>query len=436
MADRTTDAVVIGAGVIGCSVAYELARGGRRVVCVDRGGGAGQGSTSASSAIVRFFYSTWDGVAASWEARHCWEVWRDHLGAADGELLARFVRSGCLVLDAPPMDRGRVLQLFDRAGIPYDEWDADSIRARVPGIDLARHWPPKTLADPAFWADGTGELTGFFTPDAGYVDDPQLAAQNLMSAAARHGAEFVFHAEVTHVRRSAGRVAGVTLADGSAIHAPVVVNVTGPHSSYVNALAGVLDDFTVSTRPMRQEVDHLAAPPGFNSDDLPGPVVADLDLGTYLRGAPGDGVLVGGTEPECDTLQWLDDPDAANPHVTVDVFEAQVTRAARRLPALHVPGAPTGIAGVYDVADDWTPIYDRTLLPGFYVAIGTSGNQFKNAPVAGSFLRSIVDACESGHDHDADPVRWTGQHTGLTINLGAFSRRREINRDSSFTVMG
>jgi glycine/D-amino acid oxidase-like deaminating enzyme len=72
-----------------------------------------------------------------------------------------------------------------------------------------------------------------------------------------------------------------------------------------------------------------------------------------------------------------------NQHVTTPIFEAQVTRAARRLTGLSVPTVPKGVVGVYDVADDWTPIYDRTELDGFYVAIGTSGNQFKNAPLAG-----------------------------------------------------
>ncbi|MFC5097906.1 hypothetical protein [Amycolatopsis plumensis] len=61
------------------------------------------------------------------------------------------------------------------------------------------------------------------------------------------------------------------------------------------------------------------------------------DLGTYLRGEAGGGLLVGGAEPACDPLQWVDDPDAVDIHPTAEVFEAQVTRAARRLPDLAVP---------------------------------------------------------------------------------------------------
>ena len=67
------DAVVIGAGVIGSGVALELPRSGREVLVVDKGRGPGLGSTSASSSIVRFNYSTGVGVATSWEAKHCWQ---------------------------------------------------------------------------------------------------------------------------------------------------------------------------------------------------------------------------------------------------------------------------------------------------------------------------------------------------------------------------
>ena len=95
------DAVVVGAGVIGAAVALELARTGRRVVVVDKSGGVGHGSTSASSAIIRFNYSTWDGVATAWESAHCWTRWAEHLGTSRGPALAAFRRTGAVLLDAP-----------------------------------------------------------------------------------------------------------------------------------------------------------------------------------------------------------------------------------------------------------------------------------------------------------------------------------------------
>ena len=91
---------------------------------------------------------------------------------------------------------------------------------------------------------------------------------------------------------------------------------------------------------------------------------------------------------------------------------------------------------LYDVADDWIPIYDKSDLPGFYMAVGSSGNQFKNAPVAGGMMAELILACEGGRDHDAEPVRFTLQHIGRDVDIGFYSRRREINRNSSFSVLG
>jgi sarcosine oxidase subunit beta len=429
----SADAIVIGAGVIGCAVALELARAGREVLVVDRAAGPGQGSTSASSAVIRFNYSTWDGVALSWEAKHYWESWREHVGARDDEPVARFHRTGFLMLDAPVVDHADTAALFDRAGVPYEIWDAATLHARLPQLDPARHWPPKSLHDEAFWQEGDGQLGALWCPAGGYVDDPQLAAVNLAEAARRQGVRFAFRGRVVGVDHGDGQVRGVVLDDGTPLAAPVVVNVGGPWSTQVNAMAGVGDDFTIAVRPMRQEV-HAVDTTGTVAATLP--VVADLDLGTYFRRTPGDALLIGGAEPACDPLQWLDDPDTANPNATPVLFDAQVTRVARRLPAVTVPPLPTGLAGVYDVAEDWTPIYDRTSLGGYYVAMGTSGNQFKNAPVVGQLMARLVDAVEAGHDHDTDPLPFTGSHTRLTIDLGAFSRRRPVNSESTGTVLG
>ena len=71
-------------------------------------------------------------------------------------------------------------------------------------------------------------------------------------------------------------------------------------------------------------------------------------------------------------------------------------RAARRVPEFGVPHRPVGLAALYDVADDWVPIYDKSDLPGFFMACGTSGNQFKNAPLAGQFMAAIIDAEAAG----------------------------------------
>ncbi|WP_224388328.1 FAD-binding oxidoreductase [Pseudonocardia sp. ICBG1293] len=429
-----TDTVVIGAGVVGSSIALELARGGRRVVVVDKAGGVGHGSTSASSAVVRFNFSTRAGVAAAWESRFAWESWADHLGGEDPAGMIRYVRTGLAVLDVDAAPRSMFVPHLEQAGVPFEEWDAATLAQRIPGIDVGRYWPPRSLTDERFFDDAQGTVGAVYTPDAGYVSDPQLAAHNLAWAAERHGARFLLRRTVTAIERG-DRVRAVLLDDGTRVDADVVVNAAGPWSSAINRLAGVGSDFTISLTPMRQEVAHVRAPAGLHPEGGASISVADLDLGVYLRGEVGGGLLVGGTEPECDPFQWLECPDDAHPDATMEVFEAQTVRAARRLPELQVPHRARGVVGVYDVTDDWTPVYDRTDLPGFYVAVGTSGNQFKNAPVVGRLMTAIIDRVESGGDHDAEPVRFLAEHTGAEIDLAAFSRRRAVN-SSSGTVMG
>ena len=381
------DAVVIGAGVIGSAVALELARSGRSVVVVDKGPRPGAGSTSASASIIRFSYSTLDAVLTSWEAAAMWRDWSAHLGVDDPDGMAAFVSAGNLIFRTTGYDGRTVMALWDDIGIPYTELDADALAARWPGLDTGQYFPPKRTDDPAFADDATAQLSAIFQPDSGYIDDPMLAAHNLAHAARHHGADFRFRRTVTAVGRRDGRVTGVDLDGGETVSAPVVVNVGGPHSGALNRLAGVTEDMRIGHRPLRQEVFAVPAPDGFRLDDH-GPVVADLDIGQYFRPQAGGTLLVGGTEPECDELEWVTDADDFADQPTVERWETAMLRLARRLPEFGVPSRPVGLAALYDASDDWVPIYDRSSLGGWFMACGTSGNQFKNAPLAGQFVRA------------------------------------------------
>jgi sarcosine oxidase subunit beta len=95
-----------------------------------------------------------------------------------------------------------------------------------------------------------------------------------------------------------------------------------------------------------------------------------------------------------------------------------------------------GVVDLYDVTDDWIPIYDRSDLPGFYLAIGTSGNQFKNAPIAGELMANIIEATQAGNDQDAAPIDFYLKYIDRSVSSGFYSRLREVNQNSSFSVLG
>jgi sarcosine oxidase, subunit beta len=163
---------------------------------------------------------------------------------------------------------------------------------------------------------------------------------------------------------------------------------------------------------------------------------SDGDTGVYFGPESGNHILVGSEDPACDQRVWVTDPARYDRNITEAQWEAQVFRLARRIPSLRIPTGRKGVVDLYDVADDWIPIYDRSALAGFYMAIGTSGNQFKNAPVVGHAMAEPIERVEQGHDHDNDAVKVKARYTGLELDLGFYSRLREINPNSSFSVNG
>ena len=117
-------------------------------------------------------------------------------------------------------------------------------------------------------------------------------------------------------------MSGVELEDGTQIEAPVVVNAAGPWSSALNRIAGVESEMKIKTNPMRQEVHAAEAPQNF-SFDSGAPLLTDLDLGYYAVPKMGGTFYVGGVEPDCDPLEWVENPDEVSLNPTVPRFEAQ-----------------------------------------------------------------------------------------------------------------
>jgi sarcosine oxidase, subunit beta len=433
---KRADAIIIGAGVIGAAVAFELAQRGYRTLNIDKLPASGYGPTSNSCAIVRAHYSSREGVAMAYEGFFYWKDWENYLGVVDDAGTAKYMNCGTVLLKSATGHHEKVLKHYRDLGVEYEEWDNKTLVEKIPVYSTDAFWPPKRPDDPHFWDDAQAELDGaIFTPGSGYVNDPQLSTHNLQRAAEAKGGEFMFRAAVGDIRRENGRVQGVTLTDGQEIDAPIVVNVAGPHSFVINRMAGVEDDMNVKTRALRHEVHHVPAPPDFDFEH-DGFHTSDGDTGIYFRPESGNHILIGSEDPDCDPRVWVDDPDNYNRGVTEKQWEAQVYRLARRMPSLRIPTERKGIVDLYDVSDDWIPIYDRSSVDGFYMAIGTSGNQFKNAPVVGHLMAELIDRVEHGHDQDNDPLKVRSVYTGLELDSGFYSRKREVNPNSSFSVNG
>ena len=436
--NRTADVVIVGAGVIGSATAFELAKRGYKTLNIDKLPASGYGSTSNSCAIVRAHYSTWDGVAMAYEGFFYWDDWNKYLEVEDERGMAKYMKTGSILFILQGSDHSKKsLKYYKEIGVEHEIWDLETLKKKMPIYSHdSYNGTSRPDEDDSFFDKSGDQIEGaIWTPGSGYVSDPQLATHNLQVATEAKGGEFLFDAEITEIRQSNGQIQGVTLKSGEQIDCKVLVNVAGPHSFIINQMAGVEDDMNIKTKALRHEVHHVSSPPGFDFEK-DGVHTSDGDNAIYFRPETGNSILIGSEDPECDPKEWIPNPDEFNPEITDSQWKAQVYRCMRRIPNLEEPSRKRGVVDLYDVSDDWLPIYDSTRIKGYYMAIGSSGNQFKNAPIAGHCMAELIEACEKGQNHDEDPVQVKTVYTGLTLNMGFYSRNREINPNSSFSVNG
>jgi sarcosine oxidase subunit beta len=372
-------------------------------------------------------------IAMAHEGWHIWADWRSFVGDIEGDLI-EFPRPGMIFI--PPRLDASVLATaaeMQRIGIKAHVLSPAELKDRFPFLDVSSYYPPTPVSDPRFFEPSERQIEGaVYEENAGYVVFPALVAQNLRQAAERAGVVFRFNRRITAIEPGATRRFHLELAGGESLDADVVINVAGPHSGIVNRMAGVT--LPLETRPLRREV-HAQTNPLYESG-VPLPIVGDLDGGIYFRPeSRGRDIIVGSTDPQCDVLEFVDDPDNFDRGVTQLYRERQSLRLMKRVPSVTL-GRPRGIADLYDVTlQDWYPIVDSTDRPGYYVCIGTSGSSFKTAPVLGMLTAQIVEACESGRDTDAAPIQLELPRIGISVDTRFLSRNRATLQTTS-TVIG
>jgi sarcosine oxidase, subunit beta len=434
---RKVDAIIVGAGIIGTPIAFELTKKGYKTLNIDKLPAAGYGSTSNTCAVIRTHYSTFQGTAMAYEGYFYWKNWEKYLGYTDERGLAKFNEIGMLLIkDKSFSVKEKYLNHHDALNIPYELWDLDKLKEKLPLFDHHSYYPPNRPDDDKFWEKPTEKIMGAtYFPRAGYINDPQLSVHNIQRAAENKGAEFRFNEEIVDIRTKEDSVIGVTLKTGEQIDGSVVVNAAGPHSFLINRMAGIEEKMKIKTRALRHEVHYVPSPKEYNYEEI-GYFTSDGDIGGYSRPEAGNMILIGSEDPLCDPKEWVEDPDSFNRDVTTDQWKAQVCRLAKRIPSLPIPTRPAGVVDLYDVADDWIPIYDKSDLKGFYLAIGTSGNQYKTGPMVGYAMAELIDGCEKGVNHDTDPIQVRLSNINESLDMGFYSRLRQVIKDSTFSVLG
>src|SRR5437870_9505212 len=214
---RTASVVIIGGGVVGCSIAYHLAgRGVRDVVVLERET-VGSGTTSKAAGGIRAQFSTETEIRFSLEAIEVFERFEDEFGVDIG-----YKKIGYLFLVSDPADlRGLEprIALQHRLGVDVRVISPDDAKKLVPALrvdDLVA----------AVWGPGDG-LAG-----------PAEVTNGFARRARELGVKIVEGVRVQSLETAQRRVSGVTTTTG-AISSPLVIDAAGPSAARVARLAGI-----------------------------------------------------------------------------------------------------------------------------------------------------------------------------------------------------
>jgi glycine/D-amino acid oxidase-like deaminating enzyme len=388
---RTADVLVIGAGIVGSSIAYQLARhGAGTVTALDKGLGPAEGSTGASSSICRCRYTYPEVVRLAFHGQESYGNWGEFTGLASP-------RSG--------LQRVGVLWMM---GESEEKVAADADKLIGEGVDAASIEPEDlealfpSLSDCGVPFDMTGETEhvcapaeAFLFEKSGGYADPVGANQDLIEATRLRGGTVEFDSRVTAVLTGNGRVKGVRLADGSEISAGLVINASGPWCNQLNAMAGA--DLRWTLTPTRIQTVYRSWPAELG----PIPAGADGSTGIYFRPeSRGQTVLVGSVLAE-DEEEVVDDPDDFKRVPDADFTEIKLAAFHHRVPGLEARGNVSGIAGLYTInREDVHPVVGPSGVDGFWVANGFSGHGFKLAPAIGSMVAQEVTGVSMDFDTD------------------------------------
>ncbi len=355
---QSFDVIIIGAGIMGCSTAFQLARRGVKVAVFEKGY-YGNGSTGRSSAIIRQHYSN---ELTARMALHSLEMFQNFDDAVGGD--CGYEKTGFLAL-ASAKDRGGLeanVALQKKVGIRTDIISADDLRELMPTLAAA------------------DLVSAAYEPDGGYAD-PNLTVTAFANAARRHGATFFLDTEVTGIRFDGGRVAGIsTRAD--TFSTPIVLNSAGPWGAQVAKMAGV----TVPINSCRVQVTFFRRPPQYAA---PHPVVVDFVHATYFRSETGGLTLAGLVDPE--EANAVVNPDDFNEQLDADFVLEVGEPLVQRFPLIEQSRNTGGYAALYAVTPDWHPLVDE-LIPGsgFFISAGFSGHGFKLGPAAGVMIADML----------------------------------------------
>ena len=352
---QSYDAIIIGAGVVGTSIAFHLAERGLKPLIVERKTVA-SGATGHSSGLVRMHYDLRaESELAFVSFKQYFSNWRERVGGECG-----FMQTGFLQIAKREHEdklRGNVAN-HQRIGINTSVITADDVKKLFPDL----------LTDQFDFAA--------YEPDSGYAD-ATLTTNSMLEAAKRMGATLIQNCEVTGILASGGRVSGVTTTRGD-LSAPIIVNAAGTWAAHIGRMAGVDIPFQTWTH----DVAFLHRPPSLGRF----PAVIDDTINCYFR-PEGSALILAAGEDE--SLR-NEPPDAEDQTPTPNFLDNLIDAMLKRIPKLEESGLHSIHVGRDGISLDQRPILGAAGPKGFYLACGMSGTGFKISPAVGASMSELI----------------------------------------------
>jgi len=355
---RFPDVLIIGGGVIGCSIAYHLTkRGCRNVVVVERNT-IGSGSTAKAAGGFRQQFSYETNVRLAMYSINFFEHFHERLELPPDAEGVDFHQIGYLFLLSTQeafttFERSAALQ--QRLGLPVEVLTPEQVGSR---------WP---------WLSVHDLVGATYCPTDGY-GRPHNVMQAFATQAQRLGASFVEGAEVSAITRKAARIMTVETNQGSFSPGSVII-CAGPWSGELGRLAGV----EIPVQPLRR-MCFVTDP--FDAIPQDAPMTIEMPNTFHFR-PEGAGFMLGTSDQ--------DEPYGFHTTMRWEWLERVMEDAAKRIPVLEQAKIHHGWAGLYETSPDHNAILGP--IPGvenLLVATGFSGHGVMQSPATGMIMSEFI----------------------------------------------
>ncbi len=354
---KSADVVIIGAGIVGSSIAFHLTEAGcKNVLVIERETRQGLGSTGKSMGGVRAQFATDVNIRMS-----IYSI----------PFLARFEEATGYPSGYKP--HGYLFMATNERHMNYLR--TNSARQMALGLKNVELLAPDDIRRilPQLRSDDI--VGGSLCRTDGFVD-PESVMSGFMARAVERGAELWRGTQVTGISTGHGAVSGVLTSQGE-VSVPVVVNAAGPWAAGVASMAGV----DLPVQPLRRMLVLTEPFPGL-PERLP--MMIDMSTGWHFR-QEGLGLLMAWAHPD-EQPGFRTDFDPA-------YIEKSLTHAASRVPDFaNLAVNPRRCwAGMYEMSPDHHAILGPSPdLGGFYFANGFSGHGVMHSPATGRILADLI----------------------------------------------